>query len=76
VGMEGKAKDYVTTDRIGFPISGGRDDGYRGFTVKQRVTPGDWRVDVETDDGRILGRVSFRVEPAPDTPPALRTIAY
>src|SRR5574341_226424 len=68
---EGKAKNYVTTDRIGFPISGGRDAGYRGFTVKQRVTPGDWRVDVETADGRIIGRVSFRVERAPETQPAL-----
>lgn len=76
LGNDGTVKDYVTTDRIGFPIAGGRDDGYRGFTVKQRVTPADWRVDVETADGRIIGRVSFRVEPAPDEPPALDTISY
>ncbi len=63
---------FATTDRIGFPIAGGRDGGYRGYTVKQAVTPGDWRVDVETSEGRILGRVTFRVEPASDAP-SLRT---
>jgi hypothetical protein len=61
-GAEGERRGYVTTDRIGFSIAGGRDDGYRGYTVKQQVAPGDWRVDVETADGRIIGRVAFRVE--------------
>jgi len=75
-GNEGAKRGYVTMDRIGFTIAGGRDDGYRGYTVKQQVVPGDWRVDVETADGRIIGRVSFRVEPAPDNPAALETITY
>ncbi len=52
---------YATTDRIGFPIAGGRDEGYRGYTMKQRLMAGDWRVDVETADGRIIGRVRFTV---------------
>lgn len=53
---------FITTDRIRLPISGGREGGYRAYTVKQRVMPGDWRVDVVTMDGRIIGRVAFRVE--------------
>jgi hypothetical protein len=76
LGKDGATQGYVTTDRVGFPIAGGRDDGYRGYTVKQRVTPGDWRVDVETADGRIIGRVKFRVEPGPPESPSLETISY
>jgi hypothetical protein len=65
----------VTTDRIPLTIVGGRADGYRAFTVKQQVVPGDWRVDVETADGRLIGRVSFRVE-ASTEPLAFETIFY
>jgi hypothetical protein len=66
---------FVTTDRIPVAIVGGRDGGYRAFTVKQRVAPGDWRVNVETVDGRIIGRVSFRAELSPE-PLAFKTILY
>jgi hypothetical protein len=52
------------------PVSGGREGGYRGSTVKQRVAPGDWRVDLETAHGQIIGRVSFRVEEAGAESPA------
>ena len=55
-------RNFLMTDRIPIAIAGGRERGYRGYTVKQRVTPGDWRVDVETAEGRVIGRVSFRVE--------------
>lgn len=65
---------FTTTDRIGMPIAGGRAGGYRGHTVKQRLSPGDWRVDVETAEGRIIGRIDFQVEPPVDGPPELETI--
>lgn len=67
---------FSTTDRVAFAISGGREKGYRGHTVKQLVQPGDWRVDVETAEGRIIGRVSFRVEEQNGAPPVFETIAY
>lgn len=54
-------RGFSQTDRIAIAISGGRSEGYRGYTVKQRVDPGDWRVDVEAEDGRIVGRVNFKV---------------
>jgi hypothetical protein len=71
----GTAGRFVTTDRIPLAIVGGRKGGYRAFTVKQLVVPGDWRVDVETAGGRIIGRVSFRVE-APTYPLTFTTIMY
>lgn len=52
---------WVDTDRIGYQLVGGRRGGFRGFTFKENVTPGMWRVTVETADGRPIGRVRFEV---------------
>ena len=57
-------EEWLTTDRIGFEITGGRDGGYRGFTYKRNATPGKWRVDVETEEGLLLGRIGFAIKPA------------
>ena len=69
-----EGRGFSMTDRIPIAIAGGREGGYRGYTVKQRVMPGDWRVDVETAEGRVIGRVSFRVEEPDGEPPELETI--
>ncbi|MEK6634582.1 MAG: DUF2914 domain-containing protein, partial [Nitrospirota bacterium] len=70
------SKPFTHADKIPIKISGGREGGYRAYTFKQRLDPGDWRVDVETEDGRIVGRVSVRVEQRSDQPAALRTLSY
>ncbi len=67
---------FSTTDRIPIPISGGRERGYRSYTLKQHLDPGDWRVDVETEDGRIIGRINFTAIPLSDTSQTTRTIMY
>jgi hypothetical protein len=69
-------RDFLMTDRIPITIAGGREKGYRGYTVKQRVMPGDWRVDVETAEGRVIGRISFRVEEPGGETPELETITH
>lgn len=43
-------------------VMGGRAGGYRTYTRKRRVHPGDWRVLVETDDERVIGTVRFDVQ--------------
>lgn len=68
--------DFSTTDRIPIRISGGREGGYRGYTIKQHVPPGEWRVDVETEDGRVIGRVRFRVEGAGGAGTDFQTLNY
>ncbi len=57
------AQAWVSTDRIGYDVEGGRHQGYRGYTFKRNVRPGTWRVDVETEAGRIIGRIGFDVVP-------------
>jgi len=54
---------WAETDRIPFKVLGGRDGGFRGYTRKRNLTAGEWRVTVETDDGRPAGSVRFRLDP-------------
>jgi hypothetical protein len=58
--------DWETTDTIPISISGGRDEGFRGFAYKQFVAEGKWRVRIETEEGRELSRLRFKVKPDPD----------
>lgn len=63
---------WVTTNSFSYPIVGGRDGGYRGYSVKGDVTPGAWRVRVVTRYGQVIGQVSFTVVGV-GTEPALST---
>jgi hypothetical protein len=54
---------WVSVTRITFPIRGGRDGGYRGFSVKENLFEGRWRVDVKTERNQIIGRMKFNIEP-------------
>jgi hypothetical protein len=60
-------KGWTETSRIGFPISGGRAEGFRGYTYKRNLSPGKWEVRLETEAGRVLGVVGFRCEATADT---------
>jgi len=52
---------WISTDRIGYQMTGGRQDGYRGTSLKRNVMEGKWRVLVETEDHRILTRIPFTI---------------
>ena len=56
------ARGWVTTDRVPLDVVGGRGEGFRGSAVKSNFGPGDWRVTAETDDGRAIATIGFRVE--------------
>ena len=52
---------WQTTDKIPLRVTGGRVGGYRGHASKGNYTAGDWRVAVETTDGREIGRIPFTI---------------
>lgn len=57
---------WSVSDVIPLQTMGGRPEGFRGFAKKARLQPGDWRVEVETEDGREIGRIHFTVVPDPE----------
>jgi MFS family permease len=60
--------DWVTMNRVAFPISGGRQGGYRGYSEKTNAPEGQWRVSIETEGGQVIGRLGFAVDHVAQTP--------
>jgi hypothetical protein len=57
------ARLWRTESTVRFPIVGGREGGYRAYSIKSRPASGRWRVDIETAEGLLIGRVPFSVRP-------------
>ncbi len=53
--------EWVTESTVTFPINGGREGGYRGYSQKRDVQAGEWRVNVLTEYRQLIGRVAFEV---------------
>ena len=53
--------EWKTASLISFPIEGGRQTGYRGYTYKRNLTPGRWRVTAESETGSAIGILDFTV---------------
>ena len=67
------ARGWVLHDTIPIRIVGGREEGFRGYGFKANYQPGAWKVQIETTDGREIGRVYFELIPAPAAPRTLLT---
>lgn len=65
---------WVTRSRIGFPIVGGRDGGYRGYSFSNSTFPGRWRVLVENSRGQVIGKESFRIIRTEERPDLIEVI--
>ena len=68
-----EGKRWELQDSIPIDIVGGREQGFRGYGFKSNYQPGDWKVEVETTDGREIGRIYFVVESVPEGPRVLET---
>ncbi len=53
--------DWTQYAEVPFPIYGGRDGGYRGYSFITGVRPGKWRVEAVVGRGQVLGREAFRI---------------
>lgn len=55
-------KVWITRAVIAYPIVGGRDGGYRGYSTARMNEEGEWRVNVETENDRLIARIPFIVK--------------
>lgn len=55
------SNQWTTVSSLSFSVSGGRHEGYRGYSRKSHLTPGKWRVNVQTLRGQVLGRMTLTV---------------
>jgi hypothetical protein len=67
------ARGWTQHDEIPIRIVGGREQGFRGYGVKSKYQPGEWKVQVETTDGREIGRMYFDLTLAPEGPRTFTT---
>lgn len=72
---------WQTTDNLSYSIVGGRDGGYRGYTYKKNFAPQtapggkeQWRVEVKTANGLLLGRINFQVRAREGGLPQMATV--
>jgi Protein of unknown function (DUF2914) len=63
------AGKWTTEATIEYSIVGGRDGGYEGYSESLDPAPGKWRVNVITQYGQLIGRVSFTVVDATSAAP-------
>jgi hypothetical protein len=63
---------WALQDTIPIRIVGGREEGFRGYGFKGNFEPGEWKIQVETTDGREIGRIYFDLESAPEGPRELK----
>lgn len=56
-----KLKRWEKLEDIGFKITGGRDNGFRGYSYKSNVWPGTWKVEVITADELVMGVIDFDI---------------
>ncbi|MCC6323651.1 DUF2914 domain-containing protein [Candidatus Nomurabacteria bacterium] len=54
-------KKWVSSTKISFPMIGGGNNGYRGYSYKTNLKDGKWRVRVETVRGQVIGTIHFDV---------------
>lgn len=63
-----ESNSWVDWNRVSFPLVGGRDGGYRGFSLIENAHAGLWRVDIETPNGLLIGRETFYIEHVDERP--------
>jgi hypothetical protein len=59
---------WTTQSDIPIDVTGGRDRGFRGFSYKENLRSGSWRVAVTNFRGQILGFVKFKIIESDERP--------
>ncbi len=56
-----KTETWEIVEDIGYNVIGGRDNGFRGYTYKNNVKNGLWKVEVITEEELVIGVIDFEI---------------
>ncbi len=54
-------KKWETESIINLSVVGGRDGGFRTYSMRYNLATGKWRVNVKTQQGQIIGVIRFNI---------------
>lgn len=54
-------KKWETDRIINLPVIGGRDGGFRTYSMRSNLSTGKWRVNVKTERGQTIGVLRFNI---------------
>jgi hypothetical protein len=54
-------KKWITESEINLPVVGGRDGGFRTYSMRSNLALGKWRVNVKTEHGQTIGVIRFKI---------------
>jgi len=69
-----KKTGWQTQSLVGFTLSGGRYNGFRGYTYKSNLAEGDWRVSVETENEKTIAVHPFSVQYTETAPVSVKQL--
>jgi len=64
-------KKWTTDAEINLSVKGGRDGGFRTYSMRSNLAYGKWRVNIKTETGQIIGHLRFNILPT-ETEPILK----
>jgi hypothetical protein len=65
---------WKTTGQINLHVIGGRDGGFRTYSLRTNLTSGKWRVLIKTTEGQTIGRIRFKITKTDNEPPLLTNV--
>ena len=66
--LDNTSGEWVEDSRINLAVVGGRDNGFRTYSIRMNLAEGKWPVNVNTLDGLLIGRLRFNVVQSLTTP--------
>lgn len=67
-------KTWITRAKMNLKVPGGRENGFRTYSINFGLETGKWRVNVKTAEGQHIGRMVFDVIIVPETPELLTVV--
>lgn len=61
-------EEWVYNQTIYLSVVGGRDDGFRTYSIRQNLKPGKWRVNVLTPENKLIGRLRLNIQEVLEEP--------